>query len=610
MIKYTTNYFHSKSFLVLCFFFISFFINAQEIFEFKELKPNGKVSAHAISPNISIDISSVVYINFKKDIIRNELAALSDSQLIQALIDKANTIHSLADKGLTVLPSLTDNLTTDQLSEDQLNELINQQKPLSSIAVEIAAIGLNDKEFQTLLETAIFSSATAKEEYENVFKASEHYAQKLYDDLDAILEEEGVYLKLAATLYGKKGQQTPIHFDGFDEFETPDFFDPYQIAITEEQKKELENLKKVSEKINEEGLGKALLEVARKLKQQAIDQLTQDGNECLTEVNDKITLLKAKEVVRFKPLFDNIAAFKIQVATAQKSINGIKAKLYASDAEDPSLLLIELQTDITNLLISITQLTNQAQLILGQIAASVPSMKVALQNDFNDLKTALQSCVTGKLKAYEAKLSLYKSELTGYRSISDLNKLVVDFSDKVLEVAFKDLPESTVMDIKNRAGFRQEGDNIVLEMRAGNKSGKTKKIGSQYFTLLKTMPHIQVNVGLIFTNESGGEDSGEFIASPSTSTIFKFGTDGKSDFYRKFLDFGLGFNVSTLNFDTDRDLEVGLAFVGTAFKDYLQAGYGYNFTTGSWYGLIGFRIPFLTKDLEINSGSNAPANID
>ncbi|HKC69863.1 MAG TPA: hypothetical protein VKG26_16625, partial [Bacteroidia bacterium] len=74
----------------------------------------------------------------------------------------------------------------------------------------------------------------------------------------------------------------------------------------------------------------------------------------------------------------------------------------------------------------------------------------------------------------------------------------------------------------------------------------------------------------------------------------------KSSFYNNFIDMGVGLNMATLNFNNNNTIEIGIGFVVSAFKDYLQVGYGRNVSVDQSYWFFGIRLPFTGFNLNGN----------
>ena len=59
----------------------------------------------------------------------------------------------------------------------------------------------------------------------------------------------------------------------------------------------------------------------------------------------------------------------------------------------------------------------------------------------------------------------------------------------------------------------------------------------------------------------------------------------------RILDAGVGLHLAALDFDGDDSPELGVGGVLSVFRDYLQVGYGFDFSENRWYGFFGLGVP-------------------
>jgi hypothetical protein len=90
----------------------------------------------------------------------------------------------------------------------------------------------------------------------------------------------------------------------------------------------------------------------------------------------------------------------------------------------------------------------------------------------------------------------------------------------------------------------------------------------------------------------------KFLFAPAYSVLFRWGSR-KSKFYNDFVNVGVGLNFSAPDFNFDGVPEFAVAGAVSAFKDYLEIGYGYNFGHDGWFWFLGFRIPFASASLPV-----------
>lgn len=594
------------------FLFICHPLFCQTIWNFKESRTNGVIKEYKENEiNFHIDISSQIFIEFNRANLREVIVnkTKNNSGQLNSLLSKIKSLQALSETGLAELPLLSEklkDLNNENLSVNEKQQIIkNAFSNISFITLQIISAAEKDEEFYSLLNSALEEAVTSSEnsyglQYLKVFEATRNYAESLKEKMEDLISAEGIYIQMAASLYGQNGNIVPIHFDGFDDFKPADFYDPYELklALADEQLKELEKLRFISDSINKKGLPAVVNNFGKNLNDSIIVPAITGLENTFDSLKLQLLSLLDKNFQlpelnrRTNDLYD-------MVINTETNAREFRAKysnpVSGSDAEVQSQLI----KDINYLLKGIIAVKNQTVNLIAYVNMQLVNADGNLRRTLLEFENYVNTKTSEKLEQGKKIFDCLAFEITGYRTIHDINSLTVQFTEEVKKLDIGDLPESTVMDIKNYAGYRQEGDNIILEMRAGKNNKDPFSLGKQYFTLMKMQPHIVTNTGLVFTNQIGSGNDGKYLASPGVSTVFKFGTNGKSTFYRKFLDFGIGVNLTTLNFSEENSIEVGAAIVGTAFSDYFQTGWGYNLTQGQFYWLIGFRIPFLSKEFDL-----------
>jgi hypothetical protein len=106
--------------------------------------------------------------------------------------------------------------------------------------------------------------------------------------------------------------------------------------------------------------------------------------------------------------------------------------------------------------------------------------------------------------------------------------------------------------------------------------------------LFHALTHVDTTVNLIFARNDG-----IYQVAPSYSILLKFGCRS-SVLYNRLIDIGIGLNLAALDFNKDSTQELGAGVAVTAFRDYLQAGYGYNVNLNKYYWFFGLKLPMPT----------------
>jgi len=583
-------------------------VNSQTIWELTESRINGKTEKiDAEKFNIPIDISSMIFIGFHRDSIREKLSTQVSGNNLGPIIQKINDLQKISEDGLRLLPEFSKKLseidyanTNDTILQKTLADIFNS---ISLKALDIIDMAEKDEALRKIINNSLEDWIKARKDlsvqYEYVFKAVNNYAHTMSDSIDKMLVEEGIYLQMGATLYGKNGLITPIHIDGFDNIKPPEFYDPYdfKLALTDEQKKELNKLQEKSKEINEKGVQEVLSETGAGLKKQVLESVYNTLNECKSKIEEEINKISGENNIGESPLKQKLKELQSTLVNAKSDIELFYSK-YAKEASASSDVA-EFQdaffTDVNTLIYDVQTIIEQSKELRNLANESQQQTPGTFKNAVIQLSQSLQTYGITKLENINKTLQTIKFELTGYRTIQQINSLVVQYTDEILKLNLDNIPDQAVLNIRLNAGFRQQGDNIVLQMIAGKKSKEVITLQTTYFTLLKTRGYMSMTVGLAFTKNARDSQS-DFVASPASNVLFRFPYKGKSTFYREYIDFGLGLSIITISSSDSSVFSLGAGPVFTAFRDMIQMGAGYDFFNDNPYWMIGFKIPFLTHD--------------
>ena len=237
------------------------------------------------------------------------------------------------------------------------------------------------------------------------------------------------------------------------------------------------------------------------------------------------------------------------------------------------------------------------------VKALVPNVKTAA--------ISVDTLIQQNFRYLNLILNIIKGSPSDIQNLFDIGSSVGNtalFGKTVISHTLQDLPTNTDIDL-SQAGYREHGDKLILSIRAVRASGTPITIETVTFQLLKRQASIDVQETFGFVNQlTNGKPESLFHAAPSTSFIFKFPTPKMTNLdYRKFIDFGMGFNIATFNFNPNTVAEVGMGVVFSCFnvnenwKNILQGGVGYNLVGNKFYGMIGVNIPFLGFSSDIKN---------
>jgi hypothetical protein len=182
------------------------------------------------------------------------------------------------------------------------------------------------------------------------------------------------------------------------------------------------------------------------------------------------------------------------------------------------------------------------------------------------------------------------------------------FTDNTYKHALGDLPASTTLSLIN-AGRREKGDRLLIKISAGKSGTAPVELEAPAFPMYMVLPHIETKVGIVFNDPLvSNQLRRQFQLAPSYSVLLK---GLCPDARRKHMmrntvwDWGIGLNLSSPDFDNDDVPELGVGFVVSGLRDYLQVGYGYNVFISKPYWFFGLRLPLQSLQLPLNSSNSS-----
>lgn len=276
----------------------------------------------------------------------------------------------------------------------------------------------------------------------------------------------------------------------------------------------------------------------------------------------------------------------------------------------------------------IQQVSDQS---LGQLqtaisAASLPLLDADQQEDFaarmslpdgvlaldtlerqsQKLVRAIQKDV-GNITEFVKRISF----MLGLKKASLENEI---FSEKVKRFQPGNIPQQGFIELRY-IGPRRPGDEILikatLERGRDRRSAKfeERQLYRRYIRLERVAPFVRMSGSLILANPYNRANNAkvalenQYQFAAAYGVFLKWGSR-KSRFYNDFLRFGLGLSFSSPDFNLDGTPEFGAGLVVTGLRDWISAGWGWNFGADAPYTFIGFNIPFTV------AGFTAPSALD
>lgn len=552
-----------------------------------------------------VDLNSTIMIDINSDAVANRINKKAGATPeTDALVQEISKLTPILRKSNEVMDQMaTDIKKLDPSSPNYLKDftkvyynsalLFNQLWPVINHPGDKLYIILNDT-----LRKAFMASKPADQIFNIIFSSVGTYVNTLNNNLSTAISNEGIKIQLAATLNSAKGAQTELPLPGYDNASTPAFYDPYafSLSLDSAQLQQLKQYKSASDSFNAHGFKNFFTSTANSLK-------TKLPKEALSALDSILPLFTDKQIAALiqdtsgstKNLRSDLSTLITTVKMTEGTVKSLVAMVSKPDNQPGPQVQSQLIADIAGVTNDITGListcTSIKQNINNLTATPVGIDKAALVNLFDSIKAKLLSMNLGTLG----------SALQTFSDMGNSVNSIAVFGNTIISHTLSDMPSQTEVDLK-KAGYRQHGDEVRIEMRVITKNGKAVTLGYQRVLLFKEQGSFELQATLGFINQytKGTGFENLFHVAPSTTILFKFPTPNCTNIaYRKFIDFGMGLNIATFNFNPNTFTEVGLGLAFSCFnvndnwRNVLQGGIGYNLVGNKMYIMVGINIPFL-----------------
>jgi hypothetical protein len=582
------------------------------------------------SPSIA-DVNSRMEITINKNLLRERVVNYVTTPVTQQLISQADFLRKTAVEGLQLLPDLSSELESfvKHRTEPEYNTQARKQARLDlrgrvdKLIVQILAeryaprgsalresINLSLEKTKGIKDPVLQMIA----QYHSIFEAATAQAERLNAEFNNLvnanlLKKEGVYIRLGAFISTAQGDR-PIHLPGFDLHPLDERYEVtrFNYVLTDQQKAELQRLTDLAPTVQKDVENKGIAQA-------------------LTDVY--------KELLPLSSVFQNIPSLdpvKAQCATMQKAFENDKALLQKTDAEVAEKIGLSIDNisgilqAYENFLLDLSRkysaggkasaLTDDKLLIeTNADFATVRDRTLALPEQINKEREKLESylkditkkelegfTLSAEAQSFAAAAKEYFDELDKFMRVAlvsarnlidvyiygkQMDGTLSEFGDKVLKLDIDSLPVQTEFDLIN-TGVRNSGDSVIVKLVAGSATQSQREMETNQIMLFRALIHVDTTVNLIFARNEG-----IYQVAPSYSILLKLGCR-RSVLYNRLIDIGIGLNIAALDFNKDSTQELGIGATVTAFRDYIQAGYGYNVNIKQYYWFFGLKLPLPT----------------
>ena len=417
--------------------------------------------------------------------------------------------------------------------------------------------------------------------------------------IEAELKTIELYKYNISVMAFKKGQSggDRVHIQNYDTYSNRNYFnvERWVTNLSVEDQQQLGALAEIARENN-----KREFELFETLKKKLLNELSSIS--CVISLkNNIIGFIRNIELNDFIPpkVKTEIFAVKAAISQFQSLYQLLKRDIrqwnitVLLNIEDQMLTVIESIKSIDKTIVDLKTLINQT--------ASAPTF-MPLMDELNNFYAKIQIDIA----SLENGIALLFGLQTNYIA----NKSI---GDEAMSFSLDKLPEKGFINLKD-TGKRQNCNELLIEMVL-RMASTMENAPEQIFTLEQRTFIMQlisarseIAVGLIFASLFNKADlnlqsNWDFFYAPSASLLLKFGSS-KSYFYNEFLDFGVGLNIASPDFDTDGIQELGVGLITTAFNDILSVGINYNVTIDNFYWFFGINLPFNIPGLPVNTITN------
>ena len=550
-----------------------------------EIAPSGKTIKLSTQHKV-IDPNSKLQITFNETALYD---AVTDGNDHARLVKKLNSLKKMLQAEVTAMKALQTAISSYGIGSDWKGALASLH--------EFTVLIFDEPDANTIYE-GMPPTNDIVQQYSNMFITAGTFSKQLEEEMKAEAQKNGIYIQVGAWIESKEGQR-PVHVPGFDDLAESVFrVEQYQIILTEEQKKEVEELGVIAKKANEEGLLEALkaketteLLIAKILETQSAEKLKLLQTEIKKYLDSaNMELGSARQALQAS--FDHLQQYR-------NSLTSLVTKYKQQGTEDASSLLLQINGDVESI-------QDQTKLLATDLLSTAAKIDSSLHTLAGSTQNILRSTVT-QLKGISATVA---SEITNfYNDIRSSIGMIIsgerlsrtgnEFAKEVRRVSFDQLQHQTILNLET-TGKRDIGDILSIKVVAGKGDGSSKELAGFRYYLHFCTPYVRTSVNFLLGDPvplfERAEGKALFQYAPSYSFLLK-GFWKNEDKARRSLTYhnlyspGIGINIATLDFNGDGAPEVGVGGVFSIFQDFIQIGYGFNTYEGRGYSFFALKLP-------------------
>lgn len=537
-----------------------------------------------------IDINSSLRITINKDSLRSRTAVLVDTTILYEQIAEALALQRAAGKGLEAMPRLQAELeawATDPENRN-LDSLRSALQAVGNSAVAIANEAAPGSALRDRLNTALLAQRGVYAQYQAVLEAGATEAARLRSQVDALLNQEGVYFQMGAWIATSQGT-IPLHLPGFDDYPVGDtsVVERFNVQITESQIAQLETLQTNALQLNTgsiSGIFNTLKSSAPAFfagiigrTESSLAAVDATLTNALDEIDAEVASVR-QTVQQTKTDATNYLAFlgslKDKYLTQDFSGFGSLSAFISSVNQDWDAL----KTQTNGLVAQIDSLVKLPEKFAPGSPLSNTLMNIA------GVFTPIRNTLTTDISDTSGNL---QQILSGLAPLESINVEALAFGEEVLKLDINTLPEQTEVSLLT-SGARSPGDGIIIKLAAGQKDQLPCDLETPQIQIYRVSSFLKTVGGLIYTRSFAEGRSFEF--GPAYNVLFSWGSRTHPSINTLWRP-GVGLNLAALDYDDNEAPELGIGLVFSFLRDYIQFGGGVNVQEEEVYGFFGLSLP-------------------
>lgn len=589
-----------KKITTLVFAFILFQTNAQ-IIDIQEItSSNEKLNLSKLS---IVDINSSLQIKLNKDSLNLQIGNVVNTN--PELTQEINLLNTLLKDEIKILKLLQLDFSRNTPSEQILISDKFSKLMLQFINAIQADTTLKEATLKYINEYYKLPSAERKKYgyyYPYVIKKITADLETNITLLKKSINKKKVQIQMVAFLNTKSEQNRKIHIENFDSYSTGEFYNVprWVTSFSKDDVTAFNQSKELAGDLN--SLIGTNFEEIKKFVLNHVSSIS-----CYKNI-----------ALEIDSLYNNRnALFQNNTTVVENLLNRLKEKYQIINTTLSSIKALS-NNKSSNSNNTLENFNSNTQKLSEQIIALPEEIKALFETLPKNLKTANSSIL-----ALKSKLETCNTDLkTDFKKVEDALKFSSgifapfkktakvggNIGKEVLSYGIKDLPKIGYIDLKT-TGKRENGAELKIKLIVKTEKDSLLKtsgttIEQQNITLRQINIHTGTNVSVILAspynyNPNTVNLKNKFQFAPSANLLFKWGSRTSKTW--NFINPGIGFNISTPDFDLDGAPEVGMGGVVTLFNDIVSSGVSYNTKTNNPYWFFGLSLPFSSLGLSINA---------